>query len=93
MRPLCPTCREPVTFALDAVDLQRIMLAPEPLATVRNEHCKVLVNGYAWRTVDIVAAIAIETSVPEMPDALLRALRELDWHLPHICAGKVPVPA
>lgn len=89
---LCPTCREPITIALAASDLQTVHLSAKPLTTARGNDCRVVVNGYAWPPVVIAAAIAIETSVSPGA-ALTRAFAELDWHLPHICAGKAPVPA
>lgn len=96
MTPVCQTCSEPVLLARTAGGDGEIALQIEPTASRRilaGQTVRVVVDGFAWQLTNIVAAIAIETSVAEYPDALLRAVKELDWHLAHVCAREVPVPA
>jgi hypothetical protein len=90
MNTKCPFCQADIVYVRLAVGDEEGVLNARPLATVRAAECMVLVGGFAWRPVDIVAAIAIEASV-DTDGALTRAVQELDWHLPHECAGDVLV--
>lgn len=86
MSTLCPFCQDPIVYVRLAVGDEEGVLQAEPLDTLRGPMCMVLVGGFAWRPWDVAVAIAIETKTSG-DDALLRAVRELDWHLPHACTG------
>jgi len=87
----CPLCGVSVLVVRGATG-GKFGLQPEPLAIGDDRLCAVVVGGFAWKPLSVAQAIAIETRV-SLDEAMLRAERELDWHLPHVCAGKVSVPA
>jgi hypothetical protein len=93
MNANCSLCKEPVIAARTAVGDVAVGLKIEPMAERRvaeGTEARVLVGGFAWRVPDVVEAIAVEARIPAYPDALLRTINELDWHLAHQCMA---VPA